>query len=864
MRKIWIVAAVMFFAVRGMAGEGLEADFRTLPLEARRQMGPLFWLHGDESAAELTGELTKVLEAGNGTFTAESRPHNDWLGEGWYRDLGVCLDFARRHNLTMWIFDEKWWPSGEVAGKVPPQYTCRDLVATSARVSGPGRADLPSPDHLVAILAGRIAGVGNEIDGASLIDLTGRARDGRLSWSAPAGEWQIMTFTWQTSPRRRGHLVVNGLSREAVDWYLATVYQPHYDRFKEDFGSTIQGYFYDEPETLGDFGPELIPMLKGRGVDWMKALVAYKFRLAGEEQLSARYQYQDAKAEAWGRTLYGGISSWCRAHGVASIGHFLEHNGEYLKDDLCAGNMFQLMKYTDMGGMDLVFKQLPPGTRPRGTYQMAKLASSISHVYGKKDDLAMVEIFGARGQDLTYAEMKWQADAMQVRGVNFLIPHSFNPRAPYDRDCPPYFYNGGREPRYPLYRVFADYSSRLSLLLTGGRHVAPAALLFAGNSSRVGKAVRPEELTSALQDALFDMDWMPYDVLENDARIEGRELTLFGESYRVLVVPPVEVIPYATLARAKEFFEAGGVVVGYGFLPTKSATLGRTGLEIRALTREIWGTEPQPDTRAKKVSAAGGRAYFLVEQPSAAELTRALKEDAGVRPDLEVIEGVTDNWVHVLHRVKDGRDVFLVANQNLGGGARKLKLRVRAAGEPECWDALRNELTSIDYSRRAADEVEVSLWLEPYESALLVFNPERRVLPLRLAPDARPEREIAARREADPAPLDPAARNGLWERIRLWMSAGGRVTLSPVEARPFFGRVTLPAEVDLARSRVYVLCEGITPEAAARVTVNGQYAGGFIERPLRLEVTALVRPGENELRIEPFAPASVKLGVFPR
>ena len=49
-------------------------------------------------------------------------------------------------------------------------------------------------------------------------------------------------------------------------------------------------------------------------------------------------------------------------------------------------------------------------------------------------------------------------------------------------DWPPYFYNGGYEPRWPLYRVFADYASRLSLMLTGGRHVCPVALLFMGQS----------------------------------------------------------------------------------------------------------------------------------------------------------------------------------------------------------------------------------------------------------------------------------------------------------------------------------------------------------------------------------------------
>ena len=136
-----------------------------------------------------------------------------------------------------------------------------------------------------------------------------------------------------------------------------------------------------------------------------------------------------------------------------------------------------------MGAIDAVFKQFVPGKKDDSTYQTPKLGSSITHAYGKADDVTMVEIFGARGQDLTYPEMKWWTDLMQVAGVNFLIPHSFNPRAPYDTDCPPYFYNGGYEPRWPLYRVFADYTSRLSLMLTGGRHVCPVAFLFPGYSA---------------------------------------------------------------------------------------------------------------------------------------------------------------------------------------------------------------------------------------------------------------------------------------------------------------------------------------------------------------------------------------------
>ena len=83
-----------------------------------------------------------------------------------------------------------------------------------------------------------------------------------------------------------------------------------------------------------------------------------------------------------------------------------------------------------MGAIDAVFSQFAIGKRvtyDAPTWQTPKIASSVSHVFGKKDDVAMVEIFGGGGR-ITYSEMKWWADHMQVSGVNFLIPHSFNPR----------------------------------------------------------------------------------------------------------------------------------------------------------------------------------------------------------------------------------------------------------------------------------------------------------------------------------------------------------------------------------------------------------------------------------------------------
>ncbi len=999
-----------------------HSHFIELPMESRQLTGPLFWLHGDESEQKLRDYVAIVAEGGNGCFTAESRPHNDWLGEGWYRDLAICLDAAKKHNLKMWIFDEKWWPSQGVAGQVSPRYATKMLVAQAEEVTGPKQYTAPGfgGERYIAAIAGKITADG-KVDGDSLIDLAKFIRNGQLSWQIPSGPWRIMKFTHKQGPPlgQNGQLSVDGASQDCVDWFIQTVYQPHYDRFKEDFGTWIPGFFYDEPETRGDWGTELNKTLAEWGVDWKKAYVAYKFELNGPDQTAARYQYLDAFAETWGRTMYGSITNWCHQHGVVSIGHFMEHGYLYRNLMFCAGDMIRLQKYSDMGGIDAVFSQFAMGKRVTNdvpTWMTPKLASSISHAYGKKDDLAMVEIFGARGQNLTYPEMKWWTDHMQVCGVNFHIPHSFNPRSPYDTDCPPYFYNSGEEPRWPLYRVYADYTARLSMMLSGGRHVCPVALLFVGNSYNVGKAVMPEQISESLQDALFDFDWLPREVFEKDAKIDSGHLLLYQERYRILIVPPIEVIPYETLLKVKAFWQQGGIVVGYDFLPSRPATLGRNNGDIESLCRVIWGNAT-PGLNVCQTNAAGGRSYLLPANPTPEQIQQVLTTDAGIHPTLEVLSGETGHWLHALHRIKDNRDIFFICNQNVDDTRRNFRFRITAPGYPERWDALRGEISSIPFKRQG-DTVELDMVLESNESVLLVFAAQKRKLesleeksrqkipvirrevsvadnkvkddqtqvdPLRgcqwiwkpggdpasqvepgacyfrksfqipsgqkitearflgtadnqltlwingrlIAADSNimntwaaladldvtdfihPGRNVAAIEavngadNSNPAgligkfivslpgqtiviPLDAGCRvstqkSSRWESPDFndsrWQTAfafadygtqpwgllsAKRRTYSPVDrADPFMGDFELSEGQSRYHSRFILEMDSVPVEAAARITVNGHYAGGFIGKPYQLDITQHVTSGNNTLRIEPFAPDDVRVAVYP-
>ena len=253
--------------------------------------------------------------------------------------------------------------------------------------------------------------------------------------------------------------------------------------------------------------------------------------------------------------------------------------------------------------------------------------------------------------------------------------------------------------------------------------------------------------------------------------------------------------------------------------------------------------------------------------------------DGGVHPALEVLEGKTDGWLHVLHRVKAGRDVFLVCNQNHQGPARRFTLRAAAAGEPECWDAMRNEITALPVRHIDRNRVEFSLSMEPLETLMLVFQPEnlseKIARPMRIEPGATPLREpIALVREPNSptkvlTPKEEDRPLGAMGNRPAWRGAptrkGGPLTVSPVAAAdPFRGHFTLPAdgEMDPAKCHVYLEMEGL-PDDSAAVTVNGLFAGGVIGRPSRLDIGRHLKIGLNTLVIEPLAPKSARL-VFLR
>ena len=795
MDKRLLVVAGLATVVAQFVFAGLREDFRSPRGATRENTGPLFWMHGTETPERLREYVGRVDESGQGILTIESRPHVDWMRDGWWRDVDVVLDACKKRGMKMMVFDDYWWPSQGMGGKypIPEQFQCRDVKGT--------------------VYLGHEAPAKVENEVARIVV---REIEKDIFKPGPGGDKTIV-YTWFTSNGNYRFPTVNGLDEAAVDWFLANYYQPYYDKYKAAFeDGTIPGFFFDEPQFRSWWGPALAKELEARGDDAGELLTALKFKLADpEEQARALYRYHDARAEVWGRTMYGRQSDWCAKHGVFSSGHFLEHANDHYSPVLAGGNVMQQMKYVTVPGVDLVCRQYYPNQRESAKHQvffgqMPKYASSTAHVYNRHNGLNWCEIFGAYGQDVTYPQMKWLCDWHQYQGCYYLIPHSFNPKAPDDRDCPPYFYNGGFEPRYPLFRVWADYNNRCALLLSGGEHVCHVAQCIPGVSYHVGKTIRPEMFTFAIQDAQLDSDWMGYDVVES-ARIEKNPRTgrvalrteNGAERYDVLSLPATEYVPFAVLEQALAFAKAGGVVVGYGIRPCNTPTRGKTTADVQKIVAEIFALptalflDGEPD--GARLRAALARNYPGTDQPFA---VRAFDF-----PGLSVTDG---RMLAVNHYVKNGATTLFIANQDFN---RRRDLSVRAkwpAGEAELWDPMQGTV-----ERPLVKDGLVRLALEPSQAVFLVWPRGGRGAPA-LPRVERPEGKMVAVDVKET--VTPMVAGGANEPAALSLNYAKWIW-HPVNPRAQ-GKVTFRARLDAPAAQEATIT--FSCDNAATVCVNGQ------------------------------------------
>lgn len=579
---------------------------------------PFLWMCGNDEKT-IRRYVQAIDEANMKALCVESRPHPDFCGERWWQDMDIVLDEVKKREMKMWILDDEHFPTGYAGGtirKKPDELRrqsvcCRIYEVKSGEILYAGleqvlHPDAVEPSEIEKILTGIMYYEPDKIfdddrllgfyavrqDQAEEKDLTNLIKDNELTWYCSEGDWKVyaMHLTRNAGPHRD---YINMMDKDSCRVLIDAVYEPHYERYKEEFGKTIMGFFSDEPELgNGHLYDSLCTLGKNLDYPWSRELEKLLLELWGDKFLSnltllwenqanpeqtanIRYEYMNFVTRLVQKHFSEQIGEWCREHGVEYIGHLIEDNNQHSQTGSSLGHYFRALRGQDMAGIDVVSGQVYPQgeeqteTSAFGTrngeffhYMLGKLGDSMASIDPLKKGRTMCEIYGNYGWSTGVRLEKYILDHLLVRGSNHFVPHAFCPREFPDWENPPHFYAHGNNPQYRHFGQLMDYGNRMSELLTDGYCPSDVAVLYHAEGEWMGKAMCSHRIGRILTDAQIEYDYIPLDVLEEagyyQTCLKNGRLCVNTQKYKVLIIPEMEYIP-AVLEEWMDDIEVSGI-----------------------------------------------------------------------------------------------------------------------------------------------------------------------------------------------------------------------------------------------------------------------------------------------------------------
>jgi len=682
---------------------------------------PFFWLHGEEEAV-LREYMQKIQEAGIQAVCVESRPHPDFMGEKWWQDMDIVMDEARKRDMKVWVFDDARFPTGYANGKIAsdyPEYLKKYLKIYQLDFIGPLKdasflvkwgsilieGYQVKQDKLIKVIAGQKTGT-NTVDPNTFQDVTHLiAEDGVLYWDIPEGEWRIFVLAeTRNGGEKSTEEYLNPLDSRAVRVLIDEVYQPHFERYKDDFGKTFAGFFSDEPRfgnselnkaSIGRF--EMVLPWKEGLLDEFSEEEVLRLPLlapieANGEEFPIRYKYMDVVSEMYGQSFSNTLGTWCRERGVEYIGHVIEDNNAHARLGQGAGHFFRALGGQDMSGIDVVLNQILPGmdkhdfkciANSRGLnaeeydgefyhYGLAKLGTSAGQLDPRKKNRTVCEIYGAYGWSEGIKLMKWLTDHMLVRGMTHFIPHAFSAKQYPDYDCPPHFYGHGHNPQYRYMNVLFNYLNRVSHLLNGGKSASNIGVLYHAEAEWLGDYMLFQKPARQLMQNQIDFTVVPSELVV-DAKIEGQAFILNDSAFEALIIPYAERLPQALLEKVNELSKAGVSVIfieGQPLANEKENKLNEQllkGTEVVVLSQivnvlqekgmyKVKTSDQQPYLRYYQYEQTDGNVYMFFNEDPYKKITTEMT----LANDVRVVKynGFSNKLEYISQKIVNGKTVI--------------------------------------------------------------------------------------------------------------------------------------------------------------------------------------------------------------
>ena len=586
-------------------------------------IAPFVWIHGEEKKT-LAERIEVIAACGIDTICLESRVHEGFCTKSWFSDVQFIIDCLKQKGMKLWILDDKRCPSGYANGAFETGYAAlRPSGITESHIDAIGpitdAAILITPhkneptDKLVGVLACRRDG--DDLSSyCEVIDITDSVCGDFVYCSLPEGIWRIVVI----SRTRKGMTALaerccDKLNPEATQVYIEEVYEKHYAALRDEFGKTFLGFFSDEPGFFNEvnerfatgmglpfasypYHSSVYTLLKERYGETLNCrLPGLWLDFKDGSHAEIRTAYMDVITHLYQTCFSDKLGDWCRAHNVRLIGHVVEDNNVHMQTGYGAGHYFRAVSGQDMGGVDVVFHQLLPGFdaashrvaassgaadyKNKGvkhhvnadffTYTLAKLGASAAQLDEKKNGMALCELFGAYGWAESMKTMKWQADHMLVRGINYFVPHAFTLQK-NDTDCPPHFYADGKNPHYPYLEPLMAYINRCAHLLSGGAAAIRCGILYDAESGWTAEqSLRTEDVAKQLAQQQVDYHIIPFDAIKTAAVCDGQYRIGRG-TYTALLIPHRSYLPQSMADCFVRLAESGVLVLFVGGSPKQT------------------------------------------------------------------------------------------------------------------------------------------------------------------------------------------------------------------------------------------------------------------------------------------------------
>lgn len=740
----------MAFSRKTVNGETLtKENFSSPPLELG--ILPFWFWNGEMNEQEMEWQLREYKAKGipglfiHGRFGLKV----PYVSDAWFEKVKFAVAKGKEIGLDMWVYDEMNWPSGTAERQVLAKYphlTQKYLELVALNVDGPLFTFLEATDD-------RYVNTGNSNPVAAfgctedeyhhgikhLIDLTPNLSfDKVIPWEAPPGKWRLLYFLEKEVP-----YYIDTLNPESTNRFIELTHDRYRQAVGKDFGTVVPGFYTDEPAMhyyhvgIDNFViPWTSRMFKifreRRGYD-LRPYLPSLYANMGKDTARIRYDFWRTLTEQYTETYYKRLHDWCEENGVLFTGHLLFE--EWIRMHArCEGNLFSYLKQMHIVGVDHLYPKI--GTEQEPDQHVAlKIASSAAHHVGSTRVLC--ESMGGTYWDCTLQRMRWIANWEYVLGVNLFNNHGYHYSIEGERkrDWPPsQFYH---HTWWKYYSHFTSYMARLSHLLSGGRHVAKVLVMYPLNSiwanyvpqerNAIGDVIEAEYnyLTDSLLRLHFDFDFVDEDTLA-EATISDGKIRIRDEEFSVFIMPPVTHIKLSTLKALQAFARHGGKIIADTLLPIGILESGKDGA-AGAVTK-LFGVHPEAVVKeflggrsvgVRMISRKPNVFFFQGKGLSASGARNALQQVLlrCVQPDVTI----SDGNVFYLHREKDGRDVYFLANTSTNASA-DVEISFERSGRPELWDLATGRITPMHVFTFKNSRLAIKLDFAPAEAHVVVLS----------------------------------------------------------------------------------------------------------------------------------------------